>query len=125
MCDVASWHIARLHRSQNDPLLFRNQLAALIAPQGKEGAIVKRRIKFEYADAGNPRGDYKNSMIAEEVYAAAKSSSVNAAVKSVAEKRELGVRRVWEIWRENRDVVVARHGPLPSRPRRPKKAAKR
>jgi hypothetical protein len=114
--------LAEVLRS-GEPLtpFFRNQLATLIAPRGKEGAIIKRRIKFEYVDAGNPRSDYKNSMIAEEVYTAAKSSSVNVAVKSVAEKQELGVRRVWEIWHENRDLLEAIHGPLP-RPRRPKKA---
>jgi hypothetical protein len=100
---------------------LRNQLAALIAPKGKEVQVVKRRIKFEYVDAGSPNVDYKNSVISKEIYdAIASDTKVTAAVKCAAEKHNLSDRLIWKIWKYQRPLLEQIHGPLPALVRRNK-----
>ena len=100
---------------------WRSRLAALIAPRGTESQIIKRRIRFEYIEAGTPADNLRKSRICEAVYfAVAKGDSVNAAVKKVAEEWNLGPRQVMEIWRQNRANAEFAHGVLPRSHRRKK-----
>jgi hypothetical protein len=107
--------IARILRSYYHlPRQMREELAALFDTCPDTYPSVKRRIVFEFRGRGIQRNDRRNSLIATQVYEAARAgASINKAVDGVCDRYSLTREYVMRVWSRYRSFLIEMGGPLP------------